>query len=652
MPAPFRKGFEANNAESYFLDSETKGFSPQEKLAGCLVHLIAKGKTSSLRGLFDNPSWELWCFLTGKISVSATCLNIISLLNETKLLFLGSQYNSQLSTLAEGFINTALTKIFYGCWGISDTPAKPDVAAKLLGIAQNIGKGNSTSLYATANQIIGSYDQYKTNTATDRFQEHYLLVANAIAEGSTAAQPIKNHLISMFQNRKFNDSSIKKILGSASVKDTAFPKTPIVGVMSAIISDSQIRKNIAEGTLKPALQSYLSEYDYTDSELLSFYKLIVCSEFDLPNKEDLTKIASRLSIPKLLPTSTKLWFILSKDSVVSSKIGRISEQDIEAQLVSNRQFKDIMLNDVLMESINRPCIPTWLRLFLLNKNTHFTKKEASEKALEIIKSHKDVAKWLSKFQKETFGSRFIEIITLYDKICKISKPCCDVDFETHEPFLDLCLSQSESSDLDFDAKRDLFKWIRELRAIGESLKKTNKKIAEYQTIKVMGALHKWKGTLNPSRNRVFEDNQEDWFHTRIAAAVSGPGFSPDFGRARAEFIKPLLDLSYSSNPFNYRQDWDIFKQYSEREKDLATFKKVIPVLTENNFFRLEKSNPGERFRLVDCGWNIAYKRLCLILHPDKNPRFDEQATIAFTKLNNFNSYLLSLINLGAFISMP
>jgi hypothetical protein len=115
LPACFRKGLEARDAESYFSDAQTKTFSADEQLAGCLVHLIAQGKTSSLRELFDNPNWKLWVYLAHKIGIKTTCLDVVRSLNGAKQLFVSSLYSGQLSSLAEGFINTALTKIFYGC---------------------------------------------------------------------------------------------------------------------------------------------------------------------------------------------------------------------------------------------------------------------------------------------------------------------------------------------------------------------------------------------------------------------------------------------------------------------------------------------------------------------------------------------------------
>ena len=45
LPASFRKGLEARDAESYFSDAQTKTFSADEQLAGCLGHIQVRSAT-------------------------------------------------------------------------------------------------------------------------------------------------------------------------------------------------------------------------------------------------------------------------------------------------------------------------------------------------------------------------------------------------------------------------------------------------------------------------------------------------------------------------------------------------------------------------------------------------------------------------------
>ncbi len=620
LPNSFRKGFEARDATSYFLDEETKRFSFHEKLAGCLAHLIAHGKTSSLRELFDNPNWKLWVYLSRQIGIETTCLDVVTLLSDTKQLLSDVQHNRQLSSLAESFINTALTKIFCGCWGISNKPTEPDVIKKLKGIARTIGTGRDTSLYATTNQIIGSYDQYNPKPVKDSLQEHYLVVANEIAGGSIHTQQVKNRLIPMFSSRNFSQGLITRIIGPVDGAGP-FPKTPISGVMLSILTDGQFRKNIEAEKLSPTFQSYI-DGKYSRSELFRLYNFISYSGFNFKKEKELLEGQGvPLPIPNL-PLHMKIWLMLEKDTKNHSIIDNISEQNIQDQIRSNYPFQNVTMK----ESIERPDLPTWLRLILLKNSRGMTVQEASIKALEIMQGSGAAARGWNRFQDQTFGNDFMRIVTLYDQICQVSKPCSDADFESHRAFLDICVARARSSDLSFEAKRDVFVWLRGLRAPRES----NLKIKAYQTDVVLGSIKEWveEATMTDDQKDLFEKSQTAWFFIK---GLKCPAFCPELLK-HFEDLKGLIDSRISYVEFN---------RMNEDDRDQILFIDR----TKRSLFDKGLLKTNLLGAIEDCGWKKRYQKIAAKVHPDKHGNSAKSVKI-FQALHALKSFVDSIYGIN------
>ena len=563
-----------------------------------------------MRELFDNPNWKLWVYLAHKIGIKTTCLDVVRSLNGAKQLFVSSLYSGQLSSLAEGFINTALTKIFYGCWGISSEPTEPDVMQELKGIARNLGSGRNRSLYAAANQAIGSYDQYNASAVEDRLQEHYLVVAQEIADGSSAAQPLKQHFISLFGARSFNPDLIQRTLGSLYGGALPLPQSPLSGLMISILTDSQLKKNISKEKDGPRLNTILS--GYADAELMKLYGVVGYAGFDFKKEKRFLESRASARLISALPASAKVWFLVGTVPLDVQAINSLSERNIQDVIRQNYPFQ----NSILAEAIDRNDLPTWLRLVLLKYKVGLTRPEASTKALPIIQTRNQVSPAWVVFQTTSLGNDFMGIITLYDHLCQISKPCTNADFLTHKPFLDLCLTQAQSADLNFEAKRDVFRWLRGLTDPRGSVSS----IQTYQTDDVIPALEQWsKGPLAAEQIDALESSSQAWFQYLIKYERFSYG----------EFAN-LKDLIETTIPYPADPSQDGIKRiYS-----------VVHTLLRMNLLRIRQADGA----LEESGWNRHYKKMAVQFHPDKHNTkpWIKRAEDVFATLSGLNSYVREL----------
>ncbi|RZI46871.1 J domain-containing protein [Candidatus Finniella inopinata] len=661
-----QNGFKAKDARSYFRD--TKWNSGSDKLAGFLVHLVAQGKTPVLRELFDNPDWQVWAQLCSEMVIKADCMTIVSSLDAAKQHFQSSP--SQLSRLAEQYINTALTKIFFGCWGISEEPTDLKTIETLKTIARNVGAKRSSS-GLLLNQVLGSYDQYNSrlNPGNESLQQHFLIAAKEMTCTYTHDNSVAYFLTQEFINRGFKKDLINQNFNNLSYYSyyyNSYSSASPVGIMEIIIADSQFRKKMKNRSLAKSFSNF---HALTNQDLVHLYELIVHSGFDLPQETYLlsTHIQPQFYYPSH-SAFMKLWILF--DNNLNHRASILSpEQLIQNGAQAPYPFQTIAWQNLAVSSKH---MPTILRLMLLNQKKSGL-QDASKKALRIINDSRNVSSQWSTYQSQTFENNFFQVMTLYDEICQISKPCTDADYVIHQPFLALCLEKAKFAAFNVKERLDVFGWLRGLRAGKDS----RLRIQSFQkdVLAAIDSLVKSPGLTLPQKKQI-----QSWSTTvglkiefeelkKKPSAYKKPSLAERNKRRQPititlenggtfEEILPLLekyeemvklnkeDLSNLKSDLALLDSEQSFEDTNEQQTQLI--QQMRSLNDDIQYLELSIREALTKHKLITCsgikitdytGWKKIYRKISLKWHPDKNQDNKKEAEIKFGRVGHFHEYI-------------